>query len=276
MPLVGPRYDLAQSAVHKRQAVEFHLAFLKSLGLPIPPGARVLDFGCGAGHTVDVLLQMGFDAYGCDVREWWGNDQNRLRDEYGVTYVAPPHVVSRLRCIDDAGDTRPLGDERFDLCISDQVMEHVFNHARGFRQIVDLLKPDGLSLHRFPGPNMLFEGHVHLPFPALCHNKAYLAAWALTGRRSHWQGGMSWQEALHSNVQIMETVNYRSKTYLGECARQAHANISFHETDEMRLRDVGRAAKLVRRTKRFGIDSLVAGILSKFAQRYMILTRASD
>jgi SAM-dependent methyltransferase len=271
--LVGPLYDLAQSTLHKRQAVELHLSFLEWLGHPIRPGARVLDFGCGAGHTVDVLLQMGFDAYGCDITEWWSKDNDRLRNEYGVTYVTPPHVVSRLLRMSDTEDTMPFPHEHFDLCISDQVMEHVFDHTRVFGQVVSVLKSESISLHRFPGPNMLIEGHVHLPFPALCQNKAYLAAWAISGRRAHWQKEMSWRQTLDSNVQIMQTVNYCSKRHLRDSARDAHAKISFFEAEEMRLRNVGRAAKLVTKAKAFGLDGLMATLLSRFAQRYMMLTR---
>jgi 2-polyprenyl-3-methyl-5-hydroxy-6-metoxy-1,4-benzoquinol methylase len=32
------------------------------------PGARVLDHGCGAGTTVALLRDAGFDAYGVDIR----------------------------------------------------------------------------------------------------------------------------------------------------------------------------------------------------------------
>ena len=36
-------------------------------------------------------------------------------------------------------------------------------------------------MHRFPGPNMLTEGHLLAPFPMLCYPKAYLAMWAHFG-----------------------------------------------------------------------------------------------
>ena len=35
-------------------------------GASLPSGASVLDAGCGAGQTVDWLLENGFDAYGID------------------------------------------------------------------------------------------------------------------------------------------------------------------------------------------------------------------
>jgi hypothetical protein len=153
-------------------------------------------------------------------------------------------------------------------------MEHVFDHTVAFRQIAGILRPDGISVHRFPGPNMLFEGHVYLPFPAICHNKAYLAGWALLGQRAPSQRGLSWREVLDSNVRVMQTVNYSSKRYLKACARQANVNIAFLESEELRLRDVGTAAKIVATARRFGLDGLLAKLLSPLSQRYMVLTCA--
>jgi len=250
------------------------LRFLEWLGRPLQRGARVLDFGCGAGHSVDVLLDRGFDAYGCDVREWWGKDIAQLRADYGITYVAPARVVDRLRCFSSSDPSLPFAKSSFDLCFSDQVLEHVFDHVTAFRQIAGMLKADGISVHRFPGPNMLMEGHVGLPFPALCHIEPYLMIWALLGRRTPTQRGQSWREALASNIQVMQTVEYRSKRYLRACAREAGVKIAFFEADEMRLREFGTAAKLVARARRFGIDGALARLLSLMAQRYMVLTRA--
>lgn len=271
---MGQVYDSALAIIHKQQAVGFHLRFLKWLGRPIPPGARVLDFGCGAGHSVDVLLERGFDAYGCDVQEWWGKDVSQLVADYGVTYVPPPHVASRLRCFNSSDPNLPFEKNSFDLCYSDQVLEHVFDHVSAFRQIAGVLKPDGISVHRFPGPNMLMEGHVDLPFSALCHLKPYLMAWALLGRRSPTQRGQSWREALYSNIRVMQTVKYRSKRYLRACAQEANVKIDFLEADEMLLREFGTAAKLVAQVRRFAVDRPLARLLSLMSQRYMVLTHS--
>jgi SAM-dependent methyltransferase len=217
---------------------------------------------------------MGYDAYGCDVGEWWGKDHEHAHADYGVTYVPPPDVASRLRCFSPAELSLPFPPNHFDLCFSDQVMEHVFDHTTAFRQMASVLKPDAISVHRFPGPNMLFEGHVYLPLPAICHNKLYLTACALVGRSAPSQRRLSWREVLDSNVQVMQTVNYRSKRHLRACARQANVNIAFLESKEILLRDVGTAAKVVARARRFGLDSLLAKSLSLFSQRYMVLTHA--
>src|SRR5262249_27279639 len=207
------------------------LNFLRWLGRPLYPDARILDFGCGVGHSVAVLLEMGFDAYGCDVGDWWGKDHAHAHADYGVTYVPPAHVISRLRCFSPSEPSLPFPHEHFDFCFSDQVMEHIFDHTMAFRQIAGVLKPDAVSVHRFPGPNMPFEGHVYLPLPAVCHNKAYLTAWAFMGQKAPSQHGLPWREVLDSNIRTMRTVNYRSKRYLRACARRADVNIGFFSSD---------------------------------------------
>jgi 2-polyprenyl-3-methyl-5-hydroxy-6-metoxy-1,4-benzoquinol methylase len=52
-------------------ATQRHLRFATGrLGVSLPPGAKILDFGCGIGSSVSVLLGLGYDAFGVDVLEY--------------------------------------------------------------------------------------------------------------------------------------------------------------------------------------------------------------
>ena len=62
-------------------------------------------------------------------------------------------------------------------------------------------------MHRFPGPNILTEGHLFLPFPALCYPKAYLTMWAILGRRSPDQRALTRGQTLAPNIRFMAKVN---------------------------------------------------------------------
>ena len=62
------------------------------------------------------------------------------------------------------------------------VFEHVFDYRTTMSEIVRVLKPGALSVHHFPGPNYYKEGHIGLPFPPLCYNRAYLTMWAWIAR----------------------------------------------------------------------------------------------
>jgi SAM-dependent methyltransferase len=193
-----------------------HLRFLEWLGKPLPPGERVLDFGCGIGHSVDVLLDMGYDVYGVDVVDWWDRD-----DYWDKSYVPGPRVRERLRCIKEANYRIPFPDGHFEFCFSDQVVEHVHDYTAVFGEIVRVLEPQAVSLHRFPGPNMLVEGHVFLPFPVLCYYNAYLAMCAMLGRRSPDQKGLTWRQTLASNIVFMKQVSYPRKASLRRHAAEA-------------------------------------------------------
>jgi SAM-dependent methyltransferase len=122
------------------------LRFLEWLGKPLRPGARVLDLGCGIGQSVDILLDMGYDVHGVDVVDWW--DRN---DYWDKSYVPGPRVRERLYRVDEANYRIPFPDGHFEFCLSDQVMEHVHGYTAVFAEIMRVLKPQAVSVHRFPG-----------------------------------------------------------------------------------------------------------------------------
>jgi SAM-dependent methyltransferase len=255
----------------KRRAIEGHLRFLEWLGRPLRPGARILDFGCGIGQSVEILMNMGYDAYGVDIVDWW-----RRNDYWDKSYFPESRIVNRLHDIDRANYSIPFPHDYFDLCISDQVMEHVDNHPLVFREIMCVLKPEAISVHRFPGPNALVEGHLFLPFPVLCYSKSYLAVCAILGRRAPDQSALSWRQTLDSNLEFMSQVNYPRKAKLRQYAAKAGAEIAFFDKQELRLRDFGIAGRLVNRAKRLRLDGPIASLLAPFTQRYMVLKRRAS
>jgi len=266
-----PCFDKRETVVTcdgQRRAIDGHLRFLEWLGKPLQPGARVLDFGCGIGQAVEILLNMGYDVHGVDVVDWWRRD-----DYWDKSYVPDARVTERLQCMDESNYRIPFPDDHFEFCFSDQVMEHVRDHALVFGEIMRVLKSDAVSVHRFPGPNMLMEGHLFVPFPVLCYYKPYLAMWAILGRRSPDQRALTWRQALASNVEFMGKVNYPPKARLRRHAAKAGVEITFLERQELLLRDFGNAGRLVNRAKRLGLSRLLAGLLAPFTQRYMVLKR---
>jgi SAM-dependent methyltransferase len=177
--------------------------------------------------------------------------------------------------MDEASYRIPFPDGHFEFCFSDQVMEHVRDHALVFGEIRRVLKSDAISVHRFPGPNMLMEGHLFLPFPVLCYFKAYLAMWAILGRRSPGQRALTWRQTLASNLEFMGQVNYLRKADLRRHAAKAGVEIAFLEKQELLLRDFGSAGRLVSRATRLRLHRFLAGLLAPLAQRYMVLMAPS-
>ena len=61
--------------------LELHQNILRELGHTLEPGARVLDFGCGAGNMVEEYCAAGYDAFGCDIRVATETERLRRIDE---------------------------------------------------------------------------------------------------------------------------------------------------------------------------------------------------
>lgn len=228
------------------------------LGHAIPAGAKVLDFGCGDGRQVGLLIEHGYDAWGVDIADAWD----------------PAAPVARLKTVDLAAYRLPFADAIFDACVSDQVMEHVVDYPRVFAEIARVLKPTGLSIHRFPGPNYPFEGHVRLPFPWLCRSPAYLAACALAGRRRPGDESTSWREQLAINRRIMDDVRYPTKATLRRHAAAAGMSVDFVEREELAFRGGGRVAALLDAARAIGLERPLLGLAGVVLQRCMVLRPA--
>ncbi|PWT93377.1 MAG: hypothetical protein C5B56_00865 [Proteobacteria bacterium] len=257
------------AAAQHLAAADRHLTFARAkLGARLPPGAKILDFGCGIGDTVGVLLAKGYDAFGVDVLEYWGRDFDKY---WHVAERPTAEIANRLRVVDLKDYRLPFADATFDFCLSDQVFEHVFDYPTTMSEIVRVLKPGALSVHHFPGPNYYKEGHIGLPFPPLCYNRVYLTMWAwmaqMRGATSDWRGRVKGQ------LELMRFNNYPTKAQLREMARAAQAEISFVEVDEFMFRRGSRLkARLLDALGAVGLDRLAVlafGVL--MLQRYMVL-----
>ncbi|HTU31159.1 MAG TPA: class I SAM-dependent methyltransferase [Solirubrobacteraceae bacterium] len=116
-----------------------------------PPGARVLDYGCGAGTLTRMFQDAGLDAYGCDIR-WPGA---------GYSWDEST-AQGKLRYF-ESGGTLPFDDDFFDVVVSDQVFEHVEPLHASVAEIERITKPDGLMYHHFPASEVWREGHIGIP-----------------------------------------------------------------------------------------------------------------
>lgn len=121
----------------------------------LPPGARVLDWGCGRGRTVLHLRDAGVAA--------WGVDLDPL-----VLAQAGPALARRG--LSDVGVLRlPAGamdfpDGYFDLIFSEETLEHVADLEAMAAENFRLAAAGGVGLHSFPGRSRWLEPHVQVPF----------------------------------------------------------------------------------------------------------------
>jgi SAM-dependent methyltransferase len=201
----------ALTADATRHQVDLMLSIAQELGHKFSGRNCVLDFGCGIGDGVRVLLEHGYDAYGVDVGEWWGRD-------YGAYWHDSPipedGVASRLSATSEGDYRLPYADGFFDLVLSSQVFEHVFNYVDVFKELKRVTKPGGVSVHLFPGPSMLTEPHLGIPVNALTKYDWWLLVWAPIFRDTR---------------QKMKANNYPTRRELEAFAKSAGVTLSFHE-----------------------------------------------
>ncbi len=158
---------------------------------PLSAGARVLDFGAGAGRHVAEFRSHGYDA--------WGIDQSF------TSHVPGSVSVDYLRWVQPPDYTLPFAANEFDFVYSTAVMEHVTDPGRALTEIARVLRPDGLSIHVFPSRWRPIEPHMFVPLGGRFQSFAYFRFWARLGVRNTWQEHLSSTEIALRNVQFCKT-----------------------------------------------------------------------
>ena len=113
----------------------------------VPPGGRILDFGCGPGDVAVLLAHLGY-------RVWAGDD---LQDDW---HHAPGVREQILTFVQKAGvhysvlmnDTPlPWRAGEFDMVMLHHVLEHLDGSPRGlFLKLIELLRPGGFLFITVP------------------------------------------------------------------------------------------------------------------------------
>lgn len=103
-------------------------------------GCRVLEIGCGWGGLIATYKHLGFDCYGVEATPH--------RSEFIRRRLAIP-------CLTGEAELLPLGTEflqpeHFDLIVSTNVLEHVYNTREVLERAHALLRPEGLLYVEIP------------------------------------------------------------------------------------------------------------------------------
>ncbi|MEE9421166.1 MAG: class I SAM-dependent methyltransferase [Desulfatiglandaceae bacterium] len=107
--------------------------------LPIEPGFRILDVGCGSGRHVGAASRLkGVISIGSDInyddmvetRKRLIYDEEHGEQGGGVWGIAVSDITSL-----------PFRDDFFDLVICSEVLEHIQDHDTAISEVVRVLKP---------------------------------------------------------------------------------------------------------------------------------------
>jgi SAM-dependent methyltransferase len=110
-------------------------------------GKSAIDCGCGAGEYVRALANLGADA--------WGIEYSAEKIGKAVRLGGLPEgrvAVGDIEAIEFA-------DDRFDVALVNEVLEHVPRDDRGIREVHRILKPGGVAL--IFSPNRLYPFETH-------------------------------------------------------------------------------------------------------------------
>ncbi|MCW3064914.1 MAG: methyltransferase [Solirubrobacterales bacterium] len=111
--------------------------------MPLPPGARSLDAGCGSGRMLDELADYG-GVSGIDVS-----------DAAAAAARARGHRDVRVGPL----ETLPWEDGTFDLVTAFDVIEHTPDDRATLRELRRVTKPGGRALITVPAYQRLFSAH---------------------------------------------------------------------------------------------------------------------
>jgi SAM-dependent methyltransferase len=145
--------------IQVENARESIIPFIESF-FPLPPGARILEIGCGEGGILRGFAEKGHTAIGIEL------EAGRVLD--GMSWMKEEIASGSVRIIaDDVFNvtSRQLGGH-FHLVILKDVIEHLRDKELLLSWIKNILHPDGIIFFGFPPWQMPFGGHQQL-----CRNK---------------------------------------------------------------------------------------------------------
>jgi 2-polyprenyl-3-methyl-5-hydroxy-6-metoxy-1,4-benzoquinol methylase len=153
---------------------EFVASLAGYVDLNLLRGKDVLDVGCGWGGKAVFLAERfgprtihGFDLPG------------GIYDPKVPAAFAAERGVTSCTFTSGHAERIPYEDERFDVVLSEDVLEHVADPAAAVRECRRVLRPGGIMIAKFPSFRMMFAHHLDraLPWPGL-HYLLPMKTWA--------------------------------------------------------------------------------------------------
>ena len=142
--------------IQRDNAVRYVIPFIESV-LPIKPGMRVMEIGCGEAGVLLAFLERGCTGVGVEL------DSPRLVNAAAWTkeYLDAGKVQYIDKNIYNVDVDKELGG-KFDIIILKDVIEHIHDQRKLIAEMKRLLNPGGSIFFGFPPWQMPFGGHQQI------------------------------------------------------------------------------------------------------------------
>lgn len=115
---------------------------------------RVLEIGCGEAGVLKAFYELGHDCTGIEL------SKSRIKDAEQFFKAVPPagkinFIIQNIYDIDPESDL----EDKFDLIIMKDVIEHIPNQGKFLKHLAKFLKTSGSVFFGFPPWQMPYGGH---------------------------------------------------------------------------------------------------------------------
>lgn len=221
------QHQRGKNAVKAIRYIKYILKTCKKHGKDVTRDMKILDFGCGSGDAAYFLVKMGYNAYGYDLY-YNLSDCSKKYSERFLFYDNDRNQTDLVNYAVDLGNfCLPYDDCSFDIVITSQVFEHIFNHEKVIREFRRVMRDDGISINTFPPKYVLIDAHIKILWGQIIKFRPYYFLCALLGIRNEFQKGKSIMCVTNSNYHYAQTgLNYISTKEFRRIASQYFSYIS--------------------------------------------------
>lgn len=130
----------------------------------IGKGVRVLEIGCGEGGNLLPFSQAGCSVMGIEIVDY--------RVEEAQQFFKTNNSEGTFLCADFLTVAPP--EEKFDIVLLHDVIEHITYKEKFLSHIMDFMSPKGILFAGFPAWQMPFGGHQQICHSRLCSHFPFL------------------------------------------------------------------------------------------------------
>jgi len=231
--LIDKAYKESISITHRHMLAVINTLLKYENSLKKKETIVILDAGCGNGMLVYFLnkylplfnMKKKFLLYGYDLIDHGVQEAGYAKKTFSYLNNNAPEIdwSDRIKLI-NSNDAWPFENESFDFVISNQVLEHVWDHDHFFKEQSRVLNSKGFSHHIFPVKEVIIDGHVFLPKVHKLHN------WDAIYRNVKFYSGIGLGVYSKQKKEYNYDMDYFSKVWADKiyhfCNYQSYAELS--------------------------------------------------